>query len=293
MMIQKIFSFDEYEGVVNELAKHPQYSDPHFTYDKNNLYCSLKSKDKHAYVVLENGITKGLFVFIVLPDDRYVEMLIGFTKEEEAFIEMLEYMERNYCGYQMDFVFNPQNMAIYKPLKLKGAIFEPEQMKMIQGGFVPNVSTSNIETLSDRWMKQYYDLHNTDTYWTAKRIVSALDKFRVFLAVKDEQVLGYLDVQSCYDINEIYALYVKPEVVSQGYELALLANAIELNRPNQMMVVVDVDNREEVDLYTAAGFVKLEGHNSMTAYIPQLISGLYQSNLTEYIAQFCRHSASQ
>lgn len=273
-MIQKIFSFDEYEGFVNELAKHPQYSDPHFTYDKNNLYFSLKSKDKHAYVVLENGITKGLFVFIVLPDDRYVEMLIGFTKEEEAFIEMLEYMERNYCGYQMDFVFNPQNMAIYKPLKLKGAIFEPEQMKMIQGGFVPNVSTSNIETLSDRWMKQYYDLHNTDTYWTAKRIVSALDKFRVFLAVKDEQVLGYLDVQSCYDINEIYALYVKPEVVSQGYELALLANAIELNRPNQMMVVVDVDNREEVDLYTAAGFVKLEGHNSMTAYIPQLISGL-------------------
>lgn len=284
MMIQKIFSFDEYEGFVNELAKHPQYSDPHFTYDKNNLYCSLKSKDKHAYVVLENGITKGLFVFIVLPDDRYVEMLIGFTKEEEAFIEMLEYMERNYCGYQMDFVFNPQNMAIYKPLKLKGAIFEPEQMKMIQGGFVPNVSTSNIETLSDKWMKQYYDLHNIDTYWTAKRIVSALDKFRVFLVVKDEQVLGYLDVQSCYDINEIYALYVKPEVASQGYELALLANAIELNRPNQMMVVVDVDNREEVDLYTAAGFVKLEGHNSITAYIPQLNSGLYQSNLPEYIS---------
>ena len=54
MMIQKIFSFDEYEGFVNELSKHPQYSDPHFTYDKNNLYCSLKSKDKHAYVVLEN-----------------------------------------------------------------------------------------------------------------------------------------------------------------------------------------------------------------------------------------------
>ena len=60
-----------------------------------------------------------------------------------------------------------------------------------------------------------------------------------------------------------------------------------------MMVVVDVDNREEVDLYTAAGFVKLEGHNSMTAYIPQLNSGLYQSNFSEYIAQFCRHSASQ
>ena len=268
-MIKEIYSFDEYEGFISELSKHPLYSDPHFTYDKNNLYCSLKSKDKHAFVVLKNGIVKGLFVFIILLDDRYVEMLIGFTKAEEAFTEMLEYMENNYCGYKMDFVFNPQNMAIYNPLKLKGAIFEPEQMKMIQSGFVPNVLTNNIEQLSDKWVKQYCDLHSTDTYWTGERIVSALDKFRVLLVVKDEQVLGYLDVQNCYDTNEIFALYIKPEVVSQGYELALLAKAIELNKPNKMMVVVDVDNKEEVDLYTAAGFVKLEGQNSITAYIKE------------------------
>ena len=216
-----------------------------------------------------NGIVKGLFVFIILPDDRYVEMLIGFTKVEEEFTEMLEYMENNYRGYQMDFVFNPLNNAIFGPLKLKGAIFEPEQMKMIQSGSVPNVSTNDIEQLSDKWMKQYFDLHNTDTYWTGERIVSGLDKFRVFLVVKDGQVLGYLDVQSCYDINEIYALYIKSEASSQGYELSLLTKAIELNKPNQMMVVVDVDNKEEVELYTAAGFTKLEGQNSVTAYIKE------------------------
>lgn len=76
-----------------------------------------------------------------------------------------------------------------------------------------------------------------------------------------------MDVQNCFDINEIFALYIKPEVLSQGYELALLANAIELNKPNKIMVVVDVDNKEEVELYTAAGFVKLEGQNSITAYM--------------------------
>ena len=64
-------------------------------------------------------------------------------------------------------------------------------------------------------------------------------------------------------------MYVKPEVLSQGYELSLLAKAIEFNKPNQMMVVVDVDNKEEVELYTAAGFVKLEGQNSVTAYIKE------------------------
>lgn len=266
-MIQKIYSFDEYEDFISELANHPQYSDPHFSYDRNNLYRCLKSKDKHAFVVSGNGIVKGLFVFIILPDDRYVEMLIGFTKVEEAFTEMFEYMENNYCGYQMDFVFNPLNTAIFGPLKSKGAIFESEQMKMIQDGSVPNVSTNNIELLSDKWVKQYCDLHNADTYWTAQRIISTLDKFRVLLVVKDGRVLGYLDVQSCVDINEIYALYIKPEAATQGYELSLLTKVIELNKPKQMMVVVDVDNKEEVDLYTAAGFVKLEGQNSITAYI--------------------------
>ena len=224
-----------------------------FTYDKNNLYRSLKSKDKHAFVVLENGIVKGLFVFIILPDDRYVEMLIGFTKVEEVFTEMLEYIENNYCGYQMDFVFNPLNTAIFKPLKLKGAIFEPEQMKMIQDGSVPNVSTNSIKLLSDKLVKQYCDLHSTDTYWTAERILLAQDKFRVLLAVKDGQVLGYLDVQCCYEINEIYALSVRPEAAQQGYDLALLVKAIELNRPNQMMVVVDADAEEEIGLLMAGG----------------------------------------
>ena len=266
-MIQEIHSFDEYEDFIRELATNPLYSDPHFTYDKDNLYRSLMAKDKHAFAISENGITIGLFVWIVLPDDRYIEMLIGFTKKEEAFAEMLAYMEKNYCGYQMDLVFNPQNTAISRPLKLKGAIFDTEQQKMILIGPAPNVSTNHIELLSDKWTKQYCDLHSTDTYWTAERILLAQDKFRVLLAVKDGQVLGYLDVQCCYEINEIYALFVRPEAARQGYELALLVKAIKLNRPNQMMVVVDVDAEEETGLYTAAGFGKLEGQNSITAYI--------------------------
>lgn len=76
-----------------------------------------------------------------------------------------------------------------------------------------------------------------------------------------------MDVQNCFDINEIFDLYIKPEVMSQGYELALLANAIELNKPNKIMVVVDANNKEEIALYSAAGFVKLEGQNSITAYM--------------------------
>lgn len=266
-MIQEIHSFDEYEGFIGELASHPLYSDPHFTYSEENLYRSLKSEDEYAFVVSENGIITGLFVWLVLPDDQYTEMVIGFTKKEEAFIEMLSYMENHYCGYNMDFVFNPLNSAIFNPLKIKGAIFEPEQQKMILTGPTPNVETSQIELLSEKWTEQYCALHRTDTYWTAERILFAQDIFRTLLAIKDGQIQGYLDVQCCYDINEIYDLFIKPEAAQQGYELALLVKAIELNRPNQIMVVVDADEKAEIELYTAAGFSKMEGQNSITAYI--------------------------
>ena len=264
-MIQIIRSFAEYEDFIRELAEHPIYSDPHFTYDKGNLYRSLKAKDKYTFAVSENGNTVGLFVWIVLPDDRYIEMLIGFTKKEEAFTEMLSYMEQHYSGYHMDFVFNPLNAAISRPLKMKGATFDPEQQKMLLTGSTPNVSTSQIELLTEKWTEQYCNLHKVNTYWTAERILSAQDRFRVLLAIKDGQVQGYLDVQYCYEMNEIYDLFIKPEASQQGYELALLGKAIELNKPHQMMVVVDVDAKAEIELYTAAGFNRMEGQNSITA----------------------------
>lgn len=266
-MILEIRSFEEYQSFINELAGHPMYSDPHFTYDRNNLYDSINSKDEFVFAVSENGIIQGLFVWLVLPEDRYIEMIIGFTRKEEAFTEMLSYMERNYSGYNMDFVFNPLNTAILNPLKKKGAAFDPEQQKMILTGSAPIVSTCHIELLSEKWREQYCDLHNTDTYWTAERIMSAQDRFRVLLAMTDGQVRGYMDVQCCYDINEIYDLFIKPEAAHKGYEMAMLAKAIELNRPNQLMVVVDVDAKAEIELYTAAGFSRMEGQNCITASI--------------------------
>ena len=265
-MIQEIHSFDPYEAFIAELAGHPIYSDPHFTYDKDNLYRSLTSKDEYAFVVSENGITEGLFVWLVIPEDQYIEMIIGFTGKEEAFAEMLSYMERSHSGYKMDFVFNPRNTAISRPLMMKGAIFDPEQQKMLLTESSLHGSTDRIELLSEKWAKQYCDLHNVNTYWTAERILSAPDSFRVLLAIEDGQIQGYLDVQCRYDVHEIYDLYIKPAAAQKGFEQALLAKAIELSRPNPIMVVVDVDAKAEIALYTAAGFDCLEGQNSITAF---------------------------
>ena len=78
-------------------------------------------------------------------------------------------------------------------------------------------------------------------------------------------IQGYLDVTSGHEVNEIYDLFVRPEAAKQGLEAELLAKAIELNSPHSLMVVVDVDAKEEIELFTVAGFCKMEGQNSIAA----------------------------
>lgn len=92
MEILEIKSFEEYSDFILELADNSSYYDPHFVYDKDNLFSALKRKDEYSFAVLENGIIKGIFVWLIIPDENYIEMLIGFTKSKEAFREMTNHI---------------------------------------------------------------------------------------------------------------------------------------------------------------------------------------------------------
>lgn len=111
----------------------------------------------------------------------------------------------------------------------------------------------------------YGSLHRTDTYWTAERVLSAPERFRVFLAVEDRQLLGYLDVTYGCDINEPYDLLVRPGLPFRKYAVPLLAEAVRRNGPNRMMALVYTDAAEEIAAYAASGFEKVEGQNSVYA----------------------------
>lgn len=46
----------------------------------------------------------------------------------------------------------------------------------------------------------------------------------------------------------------------------LLAKALEMNHPNSMMLLVDVDNYPAINLYESMGFAKVQGQNNLTAH---------------------------
>lgn len=207
----------------------------------------------------------GIFVWLVIEEDRYAEMIIGFVQTKAAMNEMLDYMEENYDGYQADFVINPKNEIIRSVLNEKNASFDTEQQRMFHHGKNLCVCNGCVEEYSPKWKEEYYSIHSTDTYWTAEKVISRPDRFRVLLAIEEGKIVGYIDVTHCFDINEPYALYVKPEKEKMGYEKALLESSLKYNYPKAMMVLVNVDSLEEIKLFEAAGFETMKGQNSILA----------------------------
>ena len=117
--------------------------------------------------------------------------------------------------------------------------------------------------LDSKFDNQYISLHEKDTYWTAKRVLAAKDRFRVIAATDNGELVGYMDITSCFKENEPYALFTKKGY--EKYRKDMLAKAIQLNRPNGMMVQVDVDDAPEIALFEEMGFETIRGSENVYA----------------------------
>ena len=266
-MLKEITSLDGYETFIEEICSDSNYVDPHYLYDYNNLYNAFGKRDQYVYANINDGNIDGIFVLLILPTEKYIEMIIGLSKSEHAYNELFKYLEKNYKGYRCDFVINPKNILLKNILISKDTKFENEQQRMIAGLSIHKEYPLDIQLYSERWKQAYIDMHVKETYWTAEKVLSAFDRFRVFLAIHQEQLIGYLDVTYTYKQNEPYSLIVLPEYQNLGYEQALLSKAIQMNGTNTMMILVDVNAKEEIRIYEEAGFEVIKGQNSIFATI--------------------------
>lgn len=264
-MIKEIHTFDKYENFIRDISAIPSFADPHFQYNEGNLYDALNNENTKAFVVTNEGQMKGLFVWLILPGDRYIELIIGLSNAEDAVDEMLCHMEKHYPQYQMDFVINPGNTAFRKVLESRRAKFATEQIKLLCEKPAPSAINSEIILLNENYEEEYIAFHQKDVYWTADKILQAKDIFRVFLAVRNNKVVGYLDVTYTNEENEPYSLWVDDAYKNQGMEKDLLLSALIMNYPKRMMALVDINSYNEIKLYESVGFERIEGQNSLYA----------------------------
>jgi len=256
-MIRELTSIDAYKAFIDDLSADPAFSDPMLSTDEQietNLLHAFDDPCDHVLGVFEDETMTGLFVFLVLKEERYVEMLVGLSRSADAYEEAADWLKEHCPGYQIDFVFNPDNSVIRDVLLEKGAVFAEKQKKMLLTEDPPAVDTAGIEPLSERYLDPYVAVHSTDGYWTGDKVAKALDTFRVFLAIDEGIVVGYIDVTKNNEENEPFDLFVLEAYRRRGWGRKLLAAAIEANRPKNMMLIVDVGNDPAIALYSSMGF---------------------------------------
>ena len=269
-MIQMIKRYDACRAFASGFQRDLNFSDPMLCNEeqvRSNLINAIENPDWHCvFGVYRGNQMIGLFSFLVSRDENYMELLAALSREKEAYTEMFAYLERNYPGYSADFVFTPGNYLLKEPLHQRRAEFEPEQQKMLLVNPVPDVDTTGVELLSGKYAEQYRSMHTKDTFWTGEKVVQAQDRFRILLAVHDGKVAGYMDVTYNFQENEPYDLLVLEEYRRRGYGRKLLAKALEMNAPNRMVLLVDVDNIPAIRLYESMGFAKVQGQNNLTVH---------------------------
>lgn len=216
--------------------------------------------------IYEENVLIGLFSFLVIPDEKYLEMLIAVSRKQEAYDQMMDYLMDNFLGYECFFVYNPRNEILNKLMKKKNAKFDTEQVKMdLKKEKEMNLSDS-VVAYSDIYKEGYVAIHlDEEHYWTAEKVLSCPEKFHIFLALENESVVGYIDMEHSCDVNEPFELYVCPEYRRKGYGRALLEKAIISNRPKGMMLHVDIDNVPAINLYSSLGFERDDFGSSIVA----------------------------
>ena len=268
-MIRELENASSYMDFARSFADDPVFSDPLLLNEKQvkkNLLETDRSPDKHMFGVFADNQITGLFVFYVIEDEHYMDMLAGLSRQKQAYDEMFDYMKHNYEGYDADFIFNPQNYLLKNILEEKKAEFCEEQQTMYFT-HVPLESDNDVIAFSPAYYQQYCDIHDDNgRYWTGEKTARATDRFHIYLALKNDKVIGYTDVTYGFDENEPIDLFVKEEYRNQGYGRKLLTKALLDNEPKEMVLQVDVNNAPAVHLYDSLGFKVRENRNMITVH---------------------------
>lgn len=203
----------------------------------------------------ETGEIQGVFRLIVEKEERYLEMLWGFVQEPAVYQALFEHLRREYAGFHLDAVVTKANQAMYEAYAQQGIAYNDEEMLMLLDAYTPKPVNATIVKYDSAYEQSFRAIHDDEgVYWTAERMLKALDQYNVLLAVENGEAVGYIEMTTGYGENEPIQLLVAPEHRGKGYGRALLQAAIEAELPKKVQLEVYVNNTPAVNLYRSLGF---------------------------------------
>lgn len=225
----------------------------------------ISDPNRAAYAAFDGGTITGFFAFDC-SEEQYLVMTEWLCTSERDAREMLALLRERFSGYTVEFSLRPDERVLHALLDECGATVFPEQQNMKLTGPVPQTDTRGIEPLSKPYLSQYVALHeNSDAFLDGEDIAAKPETCRALLAIENGTVLGYLDLTRWEKSTNVSDLYVDEAHRNRGCGARLLAKAIELTRPDELTLQVDVDNPAAIHLYEKMGFTVIPGRNCIDA----------------------------
>lgn len=201
------------------------------------------------------GTLQGVFNLFIIPEEQYIETDWGFVSVPSVYDDLIAYLHDAYPGYHLDAVVTKSNQAMFEAYRKNGLVYQEEQILMDLKEYTPKPVNASIVRYSPEYEASYRAIHDDEgLYWTAERMLKALDEYDVYIATEKGEAVGYIEMTTLDDENEPIQLLVKPECRGKGYGRALLQTAIETNFPRKMVLEVDADNTPALNLYLSLGF---------------------------------------
>jgi len=214
-----------------------------------------KADPRVLVIRTDPGVLQGVFNLLVIPEEQYIEVDWGFVNAPSVYDALIGYLHDTYPGYHLDAVVTKSNLTMFEAYRKNGLVYQEEQILMDLKEYTPKPVNADIVRYSPEYESSYRAIHEDEgLYWTADRMLKALDEYDVYIAVENGNAVGYIEMTTCDDENEPIQLLVKPECRGKGYGRALLQTAIENNFPRKMVLEVNADNLPALNLYLSLGF---------------------------------------
>ena len=228
----------DWDGIIKELERLFAKNDPRVLVIRNDI-----------------GTLEGVFNLFIIPEEQYIETDWGFVTTPSVYDDLIAYLHNTYPGYHLDAVVTKSNQTMFEAYRKNGLVYQEEQILMDLKEYTPKPVSANIIRYSPEYEVSFRAIHDDEgLYWTAERMLKALDEYDVYIAEENGEAVGYIEMTTHDDENEPIQILVKPECRGKGYGRALLQTAIEKNFPRKMVLEVDADNTPALNLYLSLGF---------------------------------------
>ncbi len=267
-MIREI-KMNEVEEVAKyafELNSIPEHNCKSFSTKYEEILSSFKKdiQNENDYLLgyYIDDLLEGVVSILSVPNDNYVQTTGGFFAKEnfhEISAKFFNWIKEKFKGYYFYSAYSQENVEAIKFCENQNLECSTRAyfLRIEEDKFRPSIVNTKIELLTEKYHKQFTELHNIvgkDAFWNSEKILSGR-RFDVYIALDNDKVIGEFAVTRHLPEGEVCFLGVKEGVsIKVLSDLVMFATRERFAAGAQTMAYVECNSVVELNIYFNHGY---------------------------------------